>query len=803
MAKEEQTIKWTTAQARAIETIGRDVLVTASAGTGKTAVLSHRAVERICDASDAAQADNMLVLTFTEAAAEEMRSRIAETLRKRFASTRDAALRQQLLLLDRSYISTIHAFCKRVLTEFFFLIDLNPTFGILDADEQRLLKTELLEKILEEAWADESLASGLEILFEGRRIQPGTGSFVDKIIPLSEFLDSVVCRGEFYERAAMLNDAHAGAYADMQATQKTVLLEKLSACRARLDYALKLDAELTGGAYATDYIHSNIIPVLEQCEVLLGKGRFDLCAAHLAEPDFGRMPAFKKKQWDESAKDPIKNPIDKVKAELKSLADFALLNADYEAIIAPQAALQTKVLMELLRRFDTRYAAAKGHRNVLDFADLEHQTLALLENNPVVADKLKERFEHIFVDEYQDINAVQQRIIELLSRDDNVFVVGDVKQSIYGFRQSKPDIFLAHLKNAVDISEVSKQSGRVDLQDNFRCRAEIIDFVNALFAGAMTEAVADMDYDDNAALISGFDYPPFAAASGPNKPVELHLLDEDNTDDDTDTEPTGATETISASQRQAAFIAQRIGQIVGTETGKSEFQIYDKKHNAYRDVEYRDIVILMRSLSHKAQEYVEILRLAGVPVSSQSACGYFEATEISDCVCLLKVLDNADRDIELAAVLRGPVFRPDRHPTGCDPSAQPSSRQLLPGRADLRRKRIGRDITRDAQRDFVTTERLAIPTATGLTGKSAGRHFSRKESACLLRRPAQRRPAAGESAETARSRDSVRTFPNHRTGCGVGTLRGISRKADRRPAGLGARRTGQRGRKRRAHHERS
>ncbi len=657
MAKEKQTIQWTAAQARAIEAVGRDVLVTASAGTGKTAVLSHRAVERICDASDAAQADNMLVLTFTEAAAEEMRSRIAETLRKRFAATRDGRLRQQLLLLDRSYISTIHAFCKRLLTEFFFLIDLNPTFGILDADEQRLLKTELLERILEEAWADESLAAGLEILFEGRRIQPGTGSFVDKIIPLSEFLDSVVCRSDFYERAAMLNDAQAGAYTDMQAAQKGVLLEKLSLCRSRLEYALKLDAELTGGQYATDYIHSNIIPVLEQCEVLLDKNRFDLCAAQLAEPDFGRMPAFKKKQWDEAAKEPIKNPIDKVKAELKSLADFALLNADYESIIAPQAALQTKVLMELLRRFDTRYAAAKGHRNVLDFADLEHQTLALLENNPAVADKLKERFEHIFVDEYQDINAVQQRIIELLSRDDNVFVVGDVKQSIYGFRQSKPDIFLAHLKNAVDITEASKQSGRVDLQDNFRCRAEIIDFVNALFSGAMTEAVADMDYDDKAALISGFDYPPFAANNGPDKPVELHLLDEDSgAGDDTDTEPTGATEAISPSQRQAAFIAQRIGQIVGTETGKPEFQIYDKKHNAYRDVEYRDIVILMRSLSHKAQEYVEILRLAGVPVSSQSACGYFEATEISDCVCLLKVLDNADRDIELAAVLRGPVF---------------------------------------------------------------------------------------------------------------------------------------------------
>ncbi len=657
MAKEKQTIQWTTAQGRAIETVGRDVLVTASAGTGKTAVLSHRAVERICDPADAAQADNLLVMTFTETAAEEMRGRIAETLRQRFASERDGRLRAQLLLLDRAYISTIHAFCKRILTEFFYLIDLDPTFGILDADEQRLLKSELLEKMLQSAWEDESLAAGLEILFAGRRIQPGTGSFVDKIIPLSEFLDSVVERGVFYDRAAAVNDIHNTAFADVQATQKAFLLQKLARCRAKLEHALKLDAEYTGSGYATDYIHRHLTEAVETAETLLKKDRFDLCAAHVAQLDFGRMPAFKKKQWDESFKDAIKAPIDAVKADLKSLADVALLCSDYAALIGPQASLQTKVLMELLRRFDESYASAKRSRNVLDFADLEHTLLALLEKSPATAETLRQRFAHIFVDEYQDVNAVQQQILEKLSRDDNVFVVGDVKQSIYGFRQSKPEIFLARLKDAVDISTASTRGGRVDLQDNFRCRAEIIDFVNTVFAPVMCEAVADMDYDDKAALVSGFDYPPFEAKSGPNRPVELHLLDEESGEDNSDTESTGPTETVSASQRQATFIARRIRQIVGADTGAAEFQIFDKKESGFRDVQYRDCVILMRSLSHKAQEYVEILRLAGVPVSSQSACGYFEATEISDCVCLLKVLDNADRDIELAALLRSPIFR--------------------------------------------------------------------------------------------------------------------------------------------------
>lgn len=660
MAKEKQTIQWTAAQARAIGVIGRDVLVTASAGTGKTAVLSHRAVERICDGSDAAQADSLLVLTFTDAAAEEMRGRIAETLRKRYTVDRDESLRRQLLLMDRSYISTIHAFCKRILTEFFYLIDLDPTFGILDTDEQRLLKAELLDKTLQQAWEDETLAQGLEVLFEGRRIQPGTGSFVDRIIPLSEFLDCVVSRDAFYVRAAALNDMQADAYGELKQIQKNILLEKLALCQGRLDYAMGLDAAHCGGQYASDYIAGELLQAVEQCRVLLEKDRFDLCARFAAELDFGRMPAFKKKLWDESVKDRIKGPVDAVKSELKTLADFAVLCDDYETVLAPQVSLQTNVLLELLGRFDANYTAAKTARNMLDFADLEHAMLRLLETKPDIAEKLKERFDYIFVDEYQDINAVQQRIIEALSRDDNVFVVGDIKQSIYGFRQSKPEIFLRQLDSAGDIAQASDMPGRVDLQDNFRCRSEVIDFVNALFGAVMTKAVADMDYDETAKLISGFPYPAFTAQDGPAHPVELVVLDEDETEneqtDGESNEAAGATESISASQRQAAFIARRIRQIVGAETGRPEFDVYDKKANAFRAVEYRDIVILMRSLSHKAQDYVEMLRLAGVPVSSQSACGYFEATEISDCLCLLKVLDNADRDIELAAVLRSPIF---------------------------------------------------------------------------------------------------------------------------------------------------
>jgi ATP-dependent helicase/nuclease subunit A len=675
VAKETKKLKWTEAQARAIGTVGRDVLVTASAGTGKTAVLSARAVERIADPADAARADSMLVLTFTDAAAEEMRSRIADTLYKTYRATRDGRLREELLRLDRAYISTIHSFCKRILTEFFYLTDLDPAFGIIDADEQRLLKHEILLETLEEAWADTKLAQALEVLFDGRRIQPGTNSFIDRIIPLSEFLDSVVSRDAFYQRAAAMNDVRDQAYRQLQDAQKKMLLEKLAQCRLKMDYVLGLDAQFCGGQYVADYIRQQILPVIVSCTEFLKKDKIDACRQILADLAFEKMPNFKKKEWPESVKDRIKEPIDDVKDALKGLREFALLCDGYDERLAPQVGLQTKTLMELLRRFDSRYAAVKRLRNVLDFADLEHRALALLDAHPEVSARLKERFEYIFVDEYQDINSVQERILKLMSRSNNVFVVGDVKQSIYGFRQSRPEIFINRLQTAVEITNPNGTQasclrenqhvplpGRVDLQDNFRCREEIINCVNALFGRVMTSGVADMDYDPRAALVPGFGYVPFKPVDGPQEPVEFYLLDEESdgqeeTDEGGDNgQDTGPTQPVSAAQRQAAFIAQRIQKIVGAESGRAQFNIYDKKTDSYRAVQYRDIVILMRSLSHKAQEYIEILRLAGVPVSSQSACGYFETTEIADCLCLLKVLDNPDRDVDLAGLLRGPVF---------------------------------------------------------------------------------------------------------------------------------------------------
>ena len=669
MTPENQTIKLTPAQRLAVETVGRDVLVTASAGTGKTAALSLRCVERICDAARPVDVDRLLVLTFTDAAAEEMRARIGKTLRQTARRRQDSRLRQQAMLLDGAYISTIHAFCKRMLTEFFHAADIDPAFGIIDADEQRLLKSETLDETLEAAWQQPALAEAMRSLFAGRRIQPGTGSFVDKIIPLSAFLDSVAGRNDFYEQAARLNDDADPAYAALLDQQRQIVCDILTMTRQRLDYALALDAHYCGGGFISSAVQTVYIPQIETCLVLAQQGRLDRLAENINSADFGRFPN-KPKDLDKEIADFIKAPAVKAKEDFKSLAAFAALNPAYDAPLAAAVARQSRTLLELVRRFDSAYADAKKRRKVLDFSDLEHHTLHLLENNPAIAQTLRDRFEFVFVDEYQDINTVQQRILDGLCRCDNVFAVGDIKQSIYAFRQSRPEIFLKRLAGATDRPDASKTPLRVDMGENFRSRPEVLACVNAVFRRIMTQGAAQMPYNARAELKPQFDYAPFKSDGGPNHPVELAILDEDSdadpdqpeTGDNADENETGAEsqpELIDATQRQAAFIAQRIRQMVGADTGKAEFQIYDRAAGAYRDVRYGDIVILMRSLSRKANAYVEILRLAQIPVNSQSACGYFETTEITDCLCLLKTLDNPSGDIELAATLRSPLFGMD------------------------------------------------------------------------------------------------------------------------------------------------
>jgi ATP-dependent helicase/nuclease subunit A len=611
-------INWTAQQKLAITSAGKDVLVTASAGTGKTAVLAERCANILADTSDPTDISQILVLTFTNAAADEMQSRIAENLRAQFQKDRTSYLRRQLLTLDAAHISTVHTFCKRTITDNFHLLAIDPTFRIIEDDEQNLLKFEILTEIIDQAWQDSALTPGLGTLFHGRNIQSQTSNFLDGIITCSRFLDSVVGRQDWYERASALSDAAAFSTSSLAQQQRQIILNKLTQCKSQLEYSQLLDQKITRIGHWTSQIQTDFLEPINNCIEHLQKDDLDRCAEIIH--GFGR-PKFKRKPKDISseAADLIKAPAKKAVETFQQLADLAIINPEYKDIVAPSASLQAKVMIELVKRFDRRYAEAKSKLNCLDFADLEHQMLKLLNESDSTAAALREKFKYIFVDEYQDINPVQQAILDRISRPDNVFVVGDIKQSIYAFRQAQPQIFLARLRQANQNHELQAAPVRVDLSGNFRSRKAILDFANTIFSRIMTASSFLVDYDEKTFLKPEFDYKPTDLTAAGEKPlVELYVLREEqdgaiDNNFDQDSIPASA-DMINSTQRQAAFVANRISQMVGTETGPAEFKIYDKKTGEYRNVEYRDIVILMRSPAHRANQYVEALSLAGIPV---------------------------------------------------------------------------------------------------------------------------------------------------------------------------------------------
>lgn len=660
----EKKINWTEQQQRAIAARGRNILVTASAGTGKTAVLSGRCVDIVSDVLLSPDVLNMLVLTFTEAAAEQMRSRIARQLREAYQQTRDPRLGRQLILLQGADINTIHSFCKRLITENFHVLSLDPAFRVIDADEAMLLQVEVLDETVEWAWQQKDSVGHLQSLLRRRDLREGSG-FLANVVRLSHFLDGVVSASQWRRHAFDLTESADSISNELGQAQKQILCDRLEAILAQLRCAYRLhENEAPGGKWGVELCEKVGRPIaacLDRLKADDWQGGVETILA-FEKP---RAPALK--GFPEMTGNLIKDLRTQALADFTGLRDLAVVNPEYLNVVGRSAGEQGRVLVELTTKFRQLYAKRKAALNGLDFSDLEHYALRLLTDEDAAGQRqptetalaLREHYRYIFVDEYQDINPVQQVILDALSSGDNVFVVGDIKQSIYAWRGAEPTIFLRRLEASTPQPEAAGGL-RVDLNTNFRSIQGVLDFVNKVFGRIMTASVANIDYDETARL-----RPATAQESGTASApvVEMHILDEKAADlgsaqETDDASPAGnGVDAVDARQRQAALIARRIKEIVGAETGRSEFQIYDRDAGTLRDVQYRDIVVLMRSLAKKANDYLEILRLAGIPVSSDATAGYFETTEITDVLCLLKVLDNPQRDIELAAVLRSPFFK--------------------------------------------------------------------------------------------------------------------------------------------------
>lgn len=686
-------VRWTEAQSRALATRGRHLLVSAAAGSGKTAVLVERIVRRITE--EGGDIDRLLVVTFTEAAAAQMRERIVQAIEARLAEKPgDSHLSRQLLLLPRAHIATLHSFCLNVVRQHFYSLGLDPNVRVMDEHEAHLLRLDVLAEVLEEAYDAMEPGGPFARLVDAYGGRAGDETLQKLVLALHDYARSLPDpNGWLREAAAAYTSLDAATFDATPWAQELLLHAQVTIDRAlhMLRRALAL-AHGPGGASAHADTLSGDVERLEQLKDAAARSWSTLvAAAELAQ--FPRLKTAKKDDGDPDVKEATREWRNKARTLIHDLYEQLLSRPLDEQLAAlTQSAPVAQELVELVMRLDERYTTAKGAKALIDFGDIEHLCLRLLEDASV-AQQVRDRFDEVLVDECQDLNGVQDAILSKVTRPADeggeLFLVGDVKQSIYRFRQADPTLFLERYQRALPDEEALEQ--RIDLRENFRSRRIVVDAVNFLFRQIMTPGAGEMAYGSEAELVFGASFgPPDEPVDSRDVPVEVHVLDRAVGDDDDDgpdvalppgafgrareatddRDVTGmdrddldggapdaddvdvaALEGMTAFQREALLVASRIRQLVQG----GEAVVWDRDAGRYRPARYGDIVILLRAVRHRANELVDILAEYDVPAYADLGTGYFAATEIETMMALLSVLDNPRQDIELAAVLRSPI----------------------------------------------------------------------------------------------------------------------------------------------------
>ena len=667
--------KWTEAQLRGITTTGHSILVSAAAGSGKTAMLAARCAHLVCDTPDC-DADELLVVTFTEAAAAQMKSRIHSAIRDRALAKDSERLRRQVALVERASVGTLHSFCARLLREHFHAVGLDPAFTVLDGEEAALLRREVARSLFDDRY--ETDATGDFHRFIDSYGEGDDARLIRRVIQTHEMLASLVDPAGWIERSRW----RIGQAAEIPLQQTelgqeltAILSRTLADLRSRCDHAL----ELVGGMRT----FPKYVATLTECsqvlrfwhETLADDG-IDALAEHVCGHDPPRLASVPSgtpgKEIAKAAVDSVREPMTK-----GLLCDVLRFTTEQWKQGLEAIAPHTEVFLGLVDQFGKRYGLAKDASRVVDFSDLERLALQVLRDEggtrlqpSAAAGAYHKRFKHVLVDEYQDINEVQDAILSLLSREclceepgnvGNLFCVGDVKQSIYRFRLAEAQRFLDRQKLFREPTPRAEPArGEViHLQSNFRSRQPLLEAINGIFERLMSEGAVDIEYDTTHRLHAGLKYP---ASDGKvcftGAPIEMHLLPDDLTSSEVGeaADPCEEAE-LDRTEREAALVAQRIRRLMGMD-GSPASCVSEKDTTGAlksRPIRFSDIVILLRSLRYKSEQYADVLRRAGIPVHAQSGSGYFDSMEVRDMLALLSVLDNQRQDIPLATVLRSPL----------------------------------------------------------------------------------------------------------------------------------------------------
>ena len=665
-------VKWTPEQESAIiapkdsSLDNQTLLVAAAAGSGKTAVLVERIITRLKDMDNPLSVQELMVVTFTKAAAQEMSARIGLALAKAMESTEDAAMQErlerQLNLLPSAHISTLHSFCQWVIRSYFYKLDINPTARIGNEAEMALLQQEVLADLLTKSY-EEGLYNIYELadFFSDDKSDAGLTA---KIMSLYNYAMSLANPDgwlrkalEPYKEAMTVNPSET-LWGQYMWDQHVAVIDRIRERLERMEQIL-LDPV---GPHKWQNIYDNQLAALS---MLSGAETWDDMGEACKHTDTFIKDRFNKlgEEVDPSLQAEFKSLGSQNKDDLKAMqaAVFTVPEATLQEQFKAQYPI-IKGLVELTIAFHKAYRDMKQEQGIMDFSDLEHLCLALLvepgtEDDPQpsdVAKELQDTFKEIMVDEYQDTNGVQETIINLISRVDNRFYVGDVKQAIYSFRMADSSLFMEKYNTYGDTDAVER---RIDLAKNFRSHENILAATNFLFYQIMTEEAAELNYTEAESLIPGriVEDAPEDWVGGD---VELQLLDvskdtlgASESDEDEGDDPEN-------NERELDFIIQKIKEI---HAAKKQVQNPD---GTFRQIEWRDFAILRRSLAGWGTRAVEAMRQAGIPAVVNERDGYFEAQEIQLLLALLSIIDNPEQDLPMAAVLHSGLVGLDANELG-------------------------------------------------------------------------------------------------------------------------------------------
>lgn len=649
--------RWTKDQQRAIESRNSNLLVSAGAGAGKTAVLVERIIQYLTDESEPIDVDRLLVVTFTNAAAAEMRERIGAAITQKLsANPLNTHLVRQITLLGRASIQTLHSFCLDLVRQHFYLLGLDPSFRVADETEAALIRSDTIEELLERHYAEPTeeflaLVEG----FGGRNSDDGV---LNLVWSLADYAQSQPDPEQWLQQVCEEFAPHGRGLPELTWYTETWENVRLLLSDATRELACAIGIAGDNGG-PINYLpllqleHEALSELLRDMELLA----WDELRERIMRITFGRLPS--RAGGSDELKAQCQRNRNSAKDSFGKLTKnfFAQSEAEILQGLAAASPMVT-VLCELVVQYLHAFQDAKLQKGLVDFADLEHMALRILRGHAAIAAEFQELFLEVLIDEYQDVNGVQEAILAFVARTNNRFMVGDVKQSIYRFRLAEPNLFIEKQR----CYGADPTLGQVvHLSDNFRSRPSVIHAVNYVFRQLMTEdGVGEVEYSCEAELRpSSAMYPEEQKTV--TQEVELCLLERDpalqcEVEDgvalgDVD-EQNVENDALDVTAREAQLISLKIQDMVE----RGDYKVWDKTAAAYRGVEYRDIVVLLRATRGRAESFVEVFRSGGVPVYADTNSGYFQATEISVMLSLLKIIDNPRQDIPLASVLRSPMF---------------------------------------------------------------------------------------------------------------------------------------------------